>query len=140
MYNPYPPPPHYEEPRPRSGFVRRVGGFLLLALIVGVGVFAFVATRRFSDETIALIAGLLLASIPLSFISLAVISIVLKANNRPRHEPPQQMMMPPMIIQMPQQPQAQGWHSGGGNGYDRDIPMLGGARSWDVIGGEDDNA
>lgn len=52
---------------------------------------------------------------------------------RPRQEPPQQMTIPPIIMQMPtQQPQLP-WYNG--NGHEPNIPLSN--RTWDVIGAED---
>jgi len=125
---------YYEEPPRRPSFWRRLGTVLALALLLGVGVFVLVVTRRFSNETLALIAGLLLSGIPLSFVMVLFGAMAFR-QNRPRHEPQQQMMIPPMILQMPQQlpPPQQAW--GGGNG-DSQL-TFGAPRTWDVVGGEE---
>jgi len=122
----------YQEPPRRNRIGARIGNALLIIAVVAVAVFVWIATRRFSDETLALIAGLLIAGVPLGALALFVLALALR---KPQREPPQQqMMMPPMVIQMPQQmpqqPQLPWYHDYGG-----DNGGLGSAsRAWDVIG------
>mgnify|MGYP000420005180 CR=1 FL=1 len=115
----------YYEERPRLG--QRLGRFVTL---VGV-VFAVVVVQRLSDDTLALIIGLLLAGVPL----LAIIGLLIFVlARRGQRQPPQQMTIPPIIMQIPQQPQPPALPDYG-------LPWEGtmqraGGRQWEVIGEE----
>ena len=124
---------HEELPTPLG---KRLGRFVtLLGVVFTVGV-AVVVTQRFSEETLALIVGLLIAGIPLLGLVFVIGVIALKIAIRPRNEPPPQMTIPPIIMQIPQQ-QNNPW-AGWNNGHE-DTPMLtGGRRVWEVIGPEGD--
>lgn len=112
---------------------QRLGRFLLLLGVIAVIVFVVVATQRFNDETFAFVSGALFVGVPLlGFLTLCGF-IVLKLTTR-RSEPPQQMTIPPIIMQMPGQPQLPYY---GGNGH-RDTYTTSGRRDWTVIGNGDD--
>jgi len=108
---------------------------VLLFAVAGIGGGAVVAAR-FSAETLALIVGLLIAGIPLLAIVALLGFLTIKGNGRQRSEP-QQMTIPPIIMQIPQAPQ-NALTNNGLNSWD--IPQrqpATAARSWDVIGEEE---
>lgn len=108
---------------------------VLLFAVLGIGGGAAIAAR-FSAETLALIVGLLIAGIPLLAIVALLGFLAVKGNRRQRSEP-QQMTIPPIIMQIPQAPQNAITDNGG---YPWDIPHrqpATAARSWDVIGEEE---
>lgn len=118
---------YYEEDRPSLG--KRLTTFLTLIAIVAVIISVVVIGQRLNDQSLALVVGLLLAGIPL--LAVCILLVVLLVRQRPREpqpQPQQQMMLPPIIMQMPQQPQLPYY---GGNGYDREPATR---RGWDVIG------
>jgi len=111
----------------------RFGRFVVLLGVVFAVTGAVVVTQRFQPETLALITGVIIAGIPLLAIVALFGFITLKIASRPRNEP-QQMTIPPIIMQLPQTPQ----NALTDNGYPWDIPQRQPAtRSWDVIGDED---
>jgi uncharacterized membrane protein len=81
---------------------QRVGRFLALLLIIFVVVAAVVVTQRLAAETLALIVGLLMAGVPL--LAIIILGGLIIAR-RPRRDN-QTMTIPPIIVQMPQQPQS----------------------------------
>lgn len=104
---------------------------VLLFAVSGIGGGAVIAAR-FSAETLALVVGLLIAGIPLLAIVALLGYVAVKASTRPRNEP-QQMTIPPIIMQIPQAPQNALTDNGG---YPWDIPQRQPAttRTWDVLG------
>ena len=120
----------YYEERPRVG--QRLGRFVALVGVVFAVVTAVVLVQRLSDDTLALIIGLLLAGVPL----LAIIGLLIFVLTRrgQRQPPPQQMTIPPIIMQIPQQPQSPALPDYG-------LPWEGPSqrttgRQWEVIGEE----
>ena len=119
----------YYEERPRLG--QRLGRFVALVGVVFAVVVAVVVVQRLSDDTLALIIGLLLAGVPL----LAIIGLLIFVlARRGQRQPPQQMTIPPIIMQIPQQPQQSALPDYG-------LPWEGmsqrtGVRQWEVIGEE----
>ena len=119
----------YYEERPRLG--QRLGRFVALVGVVFAVVVAVVVVQRLSDDTLALIIGLLLAGVPL----LAIIGLLIFVlARRSQRQPPQQMTIPPIIMQIPQQPQSPAFPDYG-------LPWEGpsqrtGVRQWEVIGEE----
>jgi hypothetical protein len=119
----------YYEERPRLG--QRLGRFVALVGVVFAAVAAVVVVQRLSDDTLALIIGLLLAGVPL----LAIIGLLIFVlARRGQRQPPQQMTIPPIIMQLPQQPQQPALPDYG-------LPWEGmsqraGVRQWEVIGEE----
>lgn len=129
-----PQPPYYYEPQPRGDTIgKRLGRFVTLFGVVFVIVIAVVAAQRFNDETFAFVTGALFVGVPLLALVIVLGLVALKIAARPRQETPQQMTIPPIIMQMPpQQPQLP-WY--GGNGHNDEFSTLGGGRrTWDVIG------
>jgi len=91
-----------------------------------------VVVQRLSDDTLALIIGLLLAGVPL----LAIIGLLIfvLARRGQRQQPLQQMTIPPIIMQIPQQSQPPALPDYG-------LPWEGPSqrterRQWEVIGEE----
>lgn len=117
----------------REPLGNRLGRFVTLLGIVFVIAFAVVAAQRFNDETFAFVSGALFVGLPLVLLAGALVFLALKIAARPRSEPPQQMTIPPIIMQMPQQQPQLPWYNG--NGHDPSLPSN--ARTWDVIGAED---
>ncbi len=117
----------YYEERPRLG--QRLGRFVALVGVVFAVVAAVAVIQRLSDDTLALIIGLLLAGVPL----LAIIGLLIFVlARRGQRQPPQQMTIPPIIMQIPQQPQQLALPDYG-------LPWEGtmqrtGGRQWEVIG------
>ena len=121
----------YYDERPRLG--QRLGRFVALVGVVFAVVTAVVVVQRLSDDALALIIGLLLAGVPL----LAIIGLLIfvLARRGQRQPPPQQMTIPPIIMQLPQQPQQAALPDYG-------LPWEGvsqraGVRQWEVIGNEE---
>ncbi len=119
----------YYDERPRLG--QRLGRFVALVGVVFAVVAAVVVVQRLSDDTLALIIGLLLAGVPLLAIIGLLIFVLAKRGQR---QPPQQMTIPPIIMQLPQQPQQPALPDYG-------LPWEGtmqraGMRQWEVIGEE----
>lgn len=112
----------------------RIGKFIAMLGIICAVTFTVVVTSQFQPETLALITGLALAGIPLLVVLGLVIFIAFKAVTRPRQQQPQQMTIPPIIMQMPsQQPMlpdywggTQTFHQSQGNSQ----------RAWEVVGNE----
>jgi hypothetical protein len=120
----------YYEERPRLG--PRLWRFVALIGVVFAVVVAVVVVQRLSDDTLALIIGLLLAGVPL----LAIIGLLIwvLARRGQRQPPPQQMTIPPIIMQIPQQPSQPALPNYG-------LPWEGTmqrteGRQWEVIGEE----
>ncbi|HOU16169.1 MAG TPA: hypothetical protein PKZ84_23950 [Anaerolineae bacterium] len=119
----------YYEERPRLG--QRLGRFLALVGVVFAVVTAVVVVQRLSDDTLALIIGLLLAGVPL----LAIIGLLIFVlARRGQRQPPQQMTIPPIIMQIPQQPQQPALPDYG-LPWEATMQRTGG-RQWEVIGEE----
>jgi hypothetical protein len=119
----------YYDERPRVG--QRLGRFVALVGVVFAVVAAVVVVQRLSDDTLALIIGLLLAGVPLMAIIGLLIFVLVRRGQR---QPPQQMTIPPIIMQIPQQPQSPALPDYG-------LPWEGtvqrtGRRQWEVIGEE----
>lgn len=114
---------------------QRLGKFAALLISVFAIVAAVVVTQRLSDDALALVVGLLLAGIPLlAIVALLGFFVVKQATREPRQQvqpQPQQMSIPPIILQMPTAPQQAQLPDYGGQ------RQRGGARSWDMIGDED---
>jgi len=109
---------------------QRVGRFALLLGLIFAIVVAVVVAQRFSTDTLALIAGLVLGGALLAspLLAIAWVFVAVKTRSQPRQMyPPYQM--PPVIIQQPQQPllphYGQPW-----------LPPQHQPRSWDVIGND----
>lgn len=111
---------------------RRLGRFVALVGVVFAVTGAVVITQRFSAETLALITGLLLAGVPLLAIVGLLFLVLIRQGRRPRNEP-QQMMIPPVMLTLPQQPQAL---PGDGGVWDFPQRERASARAWDVLGDE----
>jgi hypothetical protein len=111
---------------------QRLGRFVALLGIVFVIALAVIVSQRFSAETLALIVGLLLAGVPLLAVVGLLFFVLIRQGRRPRNEP-QQMMMPPIIMQMPQAPQNALPGDGGIWDFGQRQPATAG-RSWDVLG------
>lgn len=119
----------YNDDRPGLG--QRLGRFMLLLGVVFAVTMAVVVVERLSDDTLALIIGLLLAGVPL----LAIIALLVYVlARRPQRQPPQQMTIPPIIMQIPQQPQQPALPDYGlpWEGTSQRTAM----RQWEVIGEE----
>jgi len=119
----------YYGERPRLG--QRIGRFIALMGVVFAVTMAVVVIQRLSDDTLALIIGLLLAGVPLLTIIGLLIFVLARRGQR---QPPQQVMIPPIIMQIPQQPQPPALPDYG-------LPWEGtaqrtGGRQWEVIGEE----
>ncbi len=111
---------------------QRLGRFVALLGVIFVVALAVIVSQRFSAETLALIVGLLLAGIPMLAVVGLPFFVLIRQGRRPRNEP-QQMTIPPIMLTLPQQPQALP-----GDGGMWDIPQRDrvSARSWDVLGDE----
>lgn len=119
----------YYDERPRLG--QRIGRFVALLGVVFAVTMAVVVIQRLSDDTLALIIGLLLAGVPLLLIIGLLVSVL---GRRQHQQSPQQMTIPPIVVQLPQQPQPPALPDYG-------LPWEGtsqraGGRQWEVIGEE----
>ncbi len=119
----------YYDERPRLG--QRLGRFVALVSVVFAVTTAVVVVQRLSDDTLALIIGLLLAGVPLSAI---IVLLVYAFGRRSQRQPQQQVTIPPIIMQIPQQPQQPALPDYG-------LPWEGTSqrtevRQWEVIGEE----
>jgi len=111
----------------------RLGRFVVLFLVIFGVTGAVIVTSRFSSETLALVVGLLLAGVPLLCVLALVGFVFLKIAAKQREQPaPQQMMLPPIIMQMPQQPPA--FPPPYGQVWGEDT----GRRTWDIVGVDED--
>ena len=109
----------------------RIGQFVLLLSIIFIITAVVVITQRLSDDTLALIIGLLIAGVPLSLVIALLGFILFRKMQQPAvtHRPVQQQTIPPIIVQMPQPlpqqtPPTHNW-------------MVPAQRQWDVIGHEE---
>ena len=113
---------------------QRLAKFAALLIVVFAIVAAVVVTQRLSDDALALVVGLLLAGVPL----LAVVGLlgffVVKLSARETRQP-QQMSIPPIILQMPTMPQQNQLPDYGGQWQPQ--RGNGGARQWDMLGDEE---
>lgn len=110
---------------------QRLGRFVAFIAVLFFGGAGVVAASKFSSETLALIVGLLLAGIPMLAIT-GLLFFVLIRQGRRQPAQPQQMTIPPIMLTLPQQPQALP-----GDGGMWDMPQrerAAAARSWDVLG------
>ncbi len=120
----------YYEERPRLR--QRLWRFVALMGVVFAVVVAVVVVQRLSDDTLALIIGLLLAGVPL----LAIIGLLIFVlARRGQRQPPQQMTIPPIIMQIPQQPQQPPALPDYGLPWEG-VSQRAGVRQWEVIGEE----
>ena len=112
---------------------QRIGRFLALLGIVFVVSLAVIVSQRFSTETLALIVGLLLAGIPLLAIAALLGFIAAKALKRQQQS--SQMMIPPIVMQIPQ-PHQNAFPGDGGAWDTNDLRQRPGAslRQWDTLG------
>lgn len=113
---------------------QRIGRFLLLVGLVFAIVAAVVATQRFSTDTLALIAGLVIGGALLAVPFLAAAWVVVRVwdYRERRKAPTQSYTVPPVVLQMPQQPtQALPDYR---ETWQQSQPRA--ARSWEVIGDE----
>jgi len=118
----------------RETFGSRIGRFITLMLVV-IGVTGtIVFSQRFSSETLALIAGIVIVGAPMLAILGLFGFVFLKVVSNQR-QPPQQMTIPPIIMQIPQN-----------HGYDGQFALPDeellklrrqGSRSWEVVGDDD---
>lgn len=122
----------YADYPPRAELRQRLGRFVALVSMVFAVVAAVVVIQRLSDDTLALIIGLLLAGVPLS--AIIGLLIYVQARRPQRQAPPQQMTIPPIVVQLPQQSQPPALPDYG-------LPWKGASqrttsRQWEVIGEE----
>lgn len=119
-----------------DSIAQRMGKFLALLVIVFAIVTAVVVTQRLSDDSLALIIGLLLAGIPLLALIIVLIFILFRISQRAPQpaQGAQQMMLPPIILQMPPSQRQQPALSDYGDGDTFTAPPK--KRRWNVIGNE----
>lgn len=124
----------YEEREPVS---KRLGRFITLVSIVTAIVCIFLIGQRLNDQSLALVVGLLLAGVPLLALCIVLVILLLRSQ-KPAQPPapqptpqPQQMMLPPIIMQMPTYPQPM-----------QQLPWAAEPstqRGWDLIGEEENS-
>ncbi len=123
----------YEEHEPVG---KRLGRFITLISVVTAIVCVVLIGQRLNDQSLALVVGLLLAGIPLLALCIVLVILLLRSQKQsqppaPAAPQPQQMLFPPIIMQMPTYPQAM-----------PQLPWAGEptpARGWDLIGEEENS-
>jgi len=116
---------------------QRLGKFAALVGVIFAIVAGVVVTQRLSDDALALVVGLLLAGVPLLAIVALLGFFVVRLATRETRQPtqPQQMSIPPIILQMPTMPQPNQLPDYGGQWQPQ--RNNGGGRAWDMIGDEE---
>lgn len=115
---------------------KRLGRFAALLVIVFGVAAGVVVAQRLSDDALGVIIGMILVGVPLLAIVGVLLFIILRRESRQatQSQPPQPqplggMVMPPIIMQIPQQPQLPDY------GYEAPA-QRGKSRAWDLIGEE----
>lgn len=114
---------------------QRLGRFMTLLGVVFTVVAAVVVVQRLSDDTLALIIGLLLAGAPLSVVIGLLVYLLTRRTSTQRQPSSQQMTIPPVIVQLPPQSQTPTLPDHGVP-WDDSTPRTT-SRQWEVIGGEE---
>lgn len=120
---------------PEESLGKRMGRFIaLLVTMFGIAAGIIVA-QRLSDDALGVITGMILVGLPLLAIVGVLLFIVARRETRSAPQPQSQqqpmggMFMPPIIMQIPQQPQLPDY------GYEAPA-QRGKQRAWDLIGEE----
>lgn len=121
----------YEE----TSLGKRLGRFVALLVIMAGIAGGIIAAQRLSDDALGVIIGMILVGVPLLAIVGILLFIVARRETRPaspsqpQPQPMGGMFMPPIIMQLPQQPQLPDY------GYEAPA-QHGKQRAWDLIGEE----